>query len=404
VQRGWVYEPKYDGIRAIADVRPPATPGGPVHVVLYSRNGREKQRQFPGITKALETLGRRLPGPVLLDGEIVAVDPEGRPLGFQRLQGRIHLSDGFTDAERQQPTALILFDLLRDGDEDLRGEPLAARRLRLQARIRPGRALGRWIRLSEIVPDDGRPLLQRAKTEGWEGLIAKDGQSIYQAGRRTPAWRKLKLLQQQEFVIGGWTEPRQTRTHFGALLLGYYDGSGALRWAGSVGTGFDQRELDRVAALLAERAVERSRFADRVRTLERSHWVRPDLVAQVRFTEWTEEGLLRHPVYLGMRMDKRARDVRREGAPEQARRAKAGGGQRNPRARARHSPRWSIGCRPSRTRGRTATSRCRTVTRCASPTCRRSSGPPWASPRGTCCGTTPRSRRSSCRRSTIGRW
>jgi bifunctional non-homologous end joining protein LigD len=311
-QRGWIYEPKYDGIRAIADVRPAASRTGAPSVVLYSRNGREKQQQFPEVARALATLARTLSGPVLLDGEIVAVATDGRPLGFQQLQGRIHLAGGVADAERRQPAAYILFDVLRDGDEDLRGEPLAARRLRLQARIRPTRAVGRWLRLSEIVADDGRLLLRRAKAEGWEGLIAKDGRSVYQSGRRTPAWRKLKLLEQQEFVVGGWTEPRQSRTHFGALLLGYFDAGGSLRWAGSVGTGFDQKELDRLAALLAVRAVERSPFGDRVTTLERAHWVRPELVVQVRFTEWTDEGLLRHPVYLGMRTDKQARHVRRE--------------------------------------------------------------------------------------------
>jgi bifunctional non-homologous end joining protein LigD len=115
-------------------------------------------------------------------------------------------------------------------------------------------------------------------------------------------------------VIGGWTEPRQTRQHFGALLVGYYDEGGALRWAGSVGTGFDQEELDRVAARLAAREIRACPFADRFRTAERAHWVRPELVAQIRFTEWTSDGLLRQPVYLGMRTDKPAKDVRREGA------------------------------------------------------------------------------------------
>jgi bifunctional non-homologous end joining protein LigD len=340
-QRGWVYEPKYDGIRAIADVRPAASRTGQPSVVLYSRNGREKQQQFPEIVRALQTLARKLPGPVLLDGEIVAVNTGGRPLGFQQLQGRIHLSGGIAEAERLQPTALILFDILRDGDEDLRGEPLAARRLRLQTRIRPGVALGRWLRLSDIVADDGRALLRRAETEGWEGLIAKDGQSVYQAGRRTPAWRKLKLLQQQEFVVGGWTEPRQTRAHFGALLVGYFEPDGALRWAGSVGTGFDQRELERVSALLAARAIDRSPFADRVRTLERAHWIRPELVAQVRFTEWTDEGLLRHPVYLGMRTDKPARDVRREKAAPAPAPASPGGARS--RTRPPRTPRGKSG-------------------------------------------------------------
>ena len=121
------------------------------------------------------------------------------------------------------------------------------------------------VKLSEIAADDGRPMLQRAQDEGWEGLIVKDGQSVYHSGRRTPAWRKLKLHKQQEFVVGGWTEPRQTRSHFGSLLLGYYDNDGDLRWAGSVGTGFDQNELDRVAALLRARRPRRVRSPSRSR-------------------------------------------------------------------------------------------------------------------------------------------
>jgi bifunctional non-homologous end joining protein LigD len=325
---GLIYEPKYDGIRAMIDLRPPASKtGGAPTVGIYSRNGREKHAQFPEIVEALSRLARGLPHPVLLDGEIVAIDGAGRPLGFQHVQGRIHLTSPaeIARAARDRPTALLLFDLLRDGDEDVRGEPLAARRLRLQKRLRPRGAAARVIRLSEIVPDDGRALLERARREGWEGLIVKDGQSVYQSGRRTPAWRKLKLLHEQEFVIGGWTEPRQTRQHFGALLVGYYD-DGALRWAGSVGTGFDQQELDRVAALLAPRDIRECPFVDRFRTAERAHWVRPDLVAQIRFTEWTSDGLLRQPVYLGMRTDKRAKDVRREGpspAPAAAPRGKS---------------------------------------------------------------------------------
>jgi bifunctional non-homologous end joining protein LigD len=167
------------------------------------------------------------------------------------------------------------------------------------------------LRLSEMTVDDGRPLLERAKSEGWEGLIGKDGQSVYQSGRRSPAWRKLKLLKQQEFVIGGWTEPRQTRQHFGALLVGYYD-DGNLIFAGSVGTGFNQAELDRVAKLLRERETAASPFAEKIKTMERPHWVKPQLVAEIRFTEWTSDGLLRQPVYLGTRTDKKANDVVRE--------------------------------------------------------------------------------------------
>src|SRR5579871_6070911 len=315
-QQGLVYEPKFDGIRALVDLRPPRRKGGDPEVRIYSRNGREKHEQFPEIAEALGTLARRLAAPVLLDGEIVAIDGRGRALGFQHVQGRIHLTAAgdIARARAAQPTAIVLFDLLRDGDEDWRGQPFAARRLQLQRRVPVKAGATGTVRLSEIAADDGREMLSRARAQGWEGLIVKDGHAKYSSGRRTPAWRKLKLLKQQELVVGGWTEPRLSRQHFGALLVGYYDAARALRWAGSVGTGFDQAELDRVAGLLRAREIPSSPFADPVKTVERAHWVRPDLVAELRFTEWTSDGLLRQPVYLGMRTDKKASDVRREEA------------------------------------------------------------------------------------------
>jgi bifunctional non-homologous end joining protein LigD len=320
-QAGLFYEPKYDGIRALVDVRPARGRGKDPHIALYSRNGYDKRPQFPAIASALAALARTLDAPVLLDAEIVAIDRDGNPLGFQDIQGRIHLTSAadIAKAENNQPAALLVFDLLRDGDEDQRGQPFAARRLRLQQRIRPPRAVRRWLRLSELVADDGCALLSRAKSEGWEGLIVKDGRSLYHSGRRTPAWRKLKLLKQQEFVIGGWTEPRLSRTHLGALLVGYYDEDGALRWAGSVGTGFDQAELGRVSGLLRKIEIARSPFADTFKTVERAHWVSPKIVAEVRFTEWTNEGLLRQPVYLGMRDDKDPKEIRREEPQKPAR-------------------------------------------------------------------------------------
>ncbi len=313
-QRGLVYEPKYDGIRAIVEIQ--ARKGADLAVAILSRNGHDKTRQFPAIAKALTGLGKRLKGTVVLDGEIVAVNRDRRPLGFQHIQGRIHLTADadIARAERDQPAVLVVFDMLRDGDEDLRRLPLAARRLRLQERITPRGAERDAIWLSEIALDDGRPMLQRARAEGWEGLIVKQAQSLYASGKRSPAWRKLKLLKQQEFVVGGWTDPRQSRKHFGSLLVGYYDEGGALRWAGSVGTGFDEKELIKVAALLKARAAEVSPFDDKFRTGEPAHWVRPTLVVELRFTEWTSDGLLRQPVYLGTRDDKDARAVRREDA------------------------------------------------------------------------------------------
>ena len=307
---GLLFEPKYDGIRALVHV-PPA--GDRDSVRIWSRLGNEKTAQFPSIVQALERLRKGLPGPLLIDAEIVALDEKGRPAGFQRLQGRIHLK-GSRDVEqidKAQPVALIAFDLLRDGDDDIRGLPLTERRARLEARI--GRHLSDELRISEQAVGDGRALDDRAHREGWEGLIVKEARSPYQSGRRSPAWRKRKLLHEQEFVVGGWTEPRHARQYFGALLLGVYDEkTGALTYTGHTGTGFNQAELERLWKLLKPREVAKSPFSSPLKTNESAHWVRPDLVAQVRFTEWTADGKLRHPVYLGLRDDKRPKEVRRE--------------------------------------------------------------------------------------------
>lgn len=310
---GLVYEPKYDGIRALVEVPPGGARDG---VRIWSRLGNDKTAQFPSIVRALDAFRAKLDRPLLLDAEIVALDEKGRPAGFQRLQGRIHLTGAaeVQQIDRTQPVALIAFDLLRDGDEDIRGLPLTERRARLEQRLKG--ALSPTIRLSEQVAGDGRALHERALAEGWEGLIAKDARAPYHSGRRSPAWRKLKVLHEQEFVIGGWTEPRQTRQYFGALLLGVRERPrGALTYVGHTGTGFNQAELARLWKLLEAREIPGSPFSTPIKTNEPAHWARPDLVAQVRFTEWTADGKLRHPVYLGLRDDKRAEDVVREEKP-----------------------------------------------------------------------------------------
>jgi bifunctional non-homologous end joining protein LigD len=283
-------------------------------VRLWSRLGNEKTSQFPEIVDALA----KWTEPVVLDGELVALDEQGRPAGFQRLQGRIHLKDEDRrgrsaragDRKAQGvPVACILFDVLRVRDRELFDLKLLERRKileRLFARHRSDR-----LRLSEQVRGDGRALHERALAEGWEGLIAKRADSLYRPGKRTPDWCKIKLTREQEFVVGGWTEPRQTRIYFGALLLGVYDG-GHLVYVGHSGTGFNDRELARVMALLKRLETPECPFATRPPTNERPHWVRPELVAQVRFTEWTADGKLRHPVYLGLRDDKKPREVIRE--------------------------------------------------------------------------------------------
>jgi len=296
-----VYEPKYDGIRAIVEIGPGTG------ARLWSRLGNEKTRQFPEITAALEKWARARKTPLVLDGEIVALDANGNPAGFQQLQGRIHLTEGEIPPEAR--TALIAFDILKDGNIDYLDRPLSERRIALERLF--SRTKTPMLRISDQVRGDGRALYRRALEQGWEGLIAKHAASLYRPGKRSPDWRKLKLVHEQEFVIGGWTEPRQSRTYFGALLLGVYDGSD-LVYAGHTGTGFNGKELARVWQLLKPLESTTSPFTIKPKTNERPHWARPELVAQIKFTEWTADGKLRHPVYLGLRDDKKATDVKRE--------------------------------------------------------------------------------------------
>ncbi len=319
-----VYEPKYDGIRAIAEVE-----AGGRGVRLWSRLGNDKTAQFPEVAEALRTWAKRRREPVVLDGELVALDAHGEPAGFQQLQGRIHTKD---EPSGSDPVAFMLFDVLRVGTRDLRDEPLTARRATLET-LFTKKSTGTRLRLSEQVAGDGEALYTRALERGWEGLIAKHAASKYRSGKRSPDWRKLKIVQEQEFVIGGWTEPRQTRTNFGALLLGVYrdgasnlwrfplDGSApravttftselivAYRWSR------DGKTLAMVMARMAPLETRECPFAVKPKSNQKAHWVRPELVAQVKFTEWTADHHLRHPVFLGLRDDKQARDVVRESA------------------------------------------------------------------------------------------
>ncbi len=329
VDREFVYEPKYDGIRALVEVEPRrlAAP----RVRIWSRLGNEKTAQFPEIAAALARWGAGLRGGVVVDGEIVALDEQGRPAGFQQLQGRIHVASPRSIAEGGERSlgrvAFVAFDLLREGREDLRGRPLLERRAALE-RVFSGTG-SPLLRVSEIARGDGRALYRRALDQGWEGLIAKHAASLYKSGKRTPDWRKLKISHEQEFVVAGWTEPRQSRPYFGALLLGVYDPApdsttqpaergtqqparGELVYVGHTGTGFNERELARVMALLKPLETSECPFAVRPKTNERPHWVKPVLVAEIRFTEWTADGKLRHPVYLGLRDDKKPEEVTRE--------------------------------------------------------------------------------------------
>src|SRR5688500_2820995 len=220
----YVYEPKYDGIRVIAIV------DGGNH--LWSRLGNEKTGSFPEVVEALGKWARRLDRPVVLDGEVVALDERGNPVGFQNLQ-RIHMHG--------VAIAFVAFDLLRDGTEDLRDRPLRDRRARLESLLEGVR--DPRLRISEQAVGDGRAMYARAQAESWEGLIAKRVDSVYKSGKRSPDWRKLKLVRRQACVIGGWTEPRGARSFFGALLLGVYDESGGLQYIGHSGAGFTDAEL-----------------------------------------------------------------------------------------------------------------------------------------------------------------
>jgi bifunctional non-homologous end joining protein LigD len=305
--RALVYEPKYDGIRALVEI----SPGSRSPVRLWSRLGNEKTAQFPDLVVALTRFSKTLKGPLVLDGEVVALDDAGDPAGFQRLQNRIHLTESNSQLAGGR-VAFIAFDILRDRDDDLRPLPLTARRARLERIFRNPRSP--ILRLSDVVRGDGRALYDRALDRGWEGLIAKNVDSIYHTGKRTRDWRKLKIVHEQEFVVGGWTESRTTGRPFGALLLGYYE-DGGLIYAGHTGSGFNQRELERVFRLLTPLAIDSSPFKTRPRTNERPHWTRPSLVAQLKFTEWTDDGILRHPIYLGLRDDVKPDTVRRENKP-----------------------------------------------------------------------------------------
>lgn len=302
-----VYEPKYDGIRALVELAPNTR--SPVRI--WSRLGNEKTAQFPDLVAALTRFSKTLKGSVVLDGEIVALDENGDPAGFQKLQNRIHLTESNSRSASGR-VAFIAFDMLRDRTEDLRPLPWTDRRTRLERFFHnTGSPI---LRISEVVRGDGRALYALALDRGWEGLIAKGIQSIYHTGKRTRDWRKLKIVHEQEFVVGGWTESRTSGRPFGALLLGHYE-DGALTYAGHTGSGFNQRELERVFRLLRPLEIASSPFASRPRTNEKPHWTTPSLVAQVKFTEWTDEGVLRHPIYLGMREDVKPKAVRREKKP-----------------------------------------------------------------------------------------
>jgi len=320
-----VYERKYDGIRAVVEVAPAAGKAARARVRIASRLGNDKTAQFPEVVASLDAWARANPaavgkGALILDGEIVALDDAGAPQGFQRIQDRIHLT-GAADVVRvaaHRPVAYVVFDLLFREGRDLRALPLVERRMQLEqlfAGARPDR-----LRLSEIAVGDGTAIYERALADGWEGLIAKDGASRYRSGERASEWRKIKLVKRQEMIVGGWAEPRHSRAKLGALLLGVRDPAG-LRYAGHVGSGFTEKDLERIGRKLAEREIHECPFTAIPPANERPHWVRPDLVAEVQFSGWTDDGIARHAVFLGLRDDVAPAAVVREeetASPEDA--------------------------------------------------------------------------------------
>jgi bifunctional non-homologous end joining protein LigD len=303
--REWVFEPKYDGVRVLAFVERGS-------VRLVTRNGRDKAKQFPEVVEALRGVASRVRRGFVLDGEIVAL-ARGKAARFQALQTRVHLEDAKSlakEAERA-PAALVVFDLLVDGSDDLLGEPWSTRRERLERLLDD--LTSAQLRLSELTRGNASAMLKRARAKGWEGIIAKREDSRYKPGKRTHAWLKLKVEFRQELVVGGWTEPRRTRKYLGALLLGYYEGD-RLVYAGGVGTGFDRDSLRDMYERLTRLERKTSPFANPPKTREPAHWVRPVVVVEVKFSEWTDDGKLRQPVFVGVRDDKSAREVGREPA------------------------------------------------------------------------------------------
>jgi DNA ligase D-like protein (predicted ligase) len=282
----WIYERKLDGIRCIA-----VRDRGAVH--LYSRNDLSLDGRYPEVREALEQDGNRR---LALDGEVVAF--AGSVTSFAKLADR-----------GRHPVAVYfyVFDLLWLDGYDVRELPLLERKRLLRANLD---AHGP-IRLTPHRNGDGERFFEHACSHGWEGLIAKRADSPYRS-TRSRDWLKFKCEQGQELVIGGFTAPQGSRVEFGALLLGYHDGD-RLRYAGKVGTGFDRELLTELGARLRELRQDRSPFADASSIRERDvTWVKPELVAQIGFMEWTSAGRLRHPRFLGLRDDKAASEVIRE--------------------------------------------------------------------------------------------
>ena len=300
----WLYELKFDGIRLIA-VR------ADKKVSLLSRNQNDLSARFPEIMEAIKNLAAR---ECVIDGEVVALDDEGRS-SFQLLQA-------LEMEGRKSPVYFYAFDLLQLDGKGLIGLPLEARKNVLE---KLSGDTDDPIRYSGAIGSDAEPLMAEVKRRGLEGLIGKQRNSVYEPGRRSGAWIKLKCVQEQEFVIGGYTPPQGARKHFGAILVGYYD-KNKLVFAGKVGTGFTAKSLSILYKKLQKEAQDDCPFVDlpskqngqwvqgiTPSMMKKMHWVNPKFVAQIKFAEWTRDGKLRAPVFLSLREDKKPTDVVREG-------------------------------------------------------------------------------------------
>jgi bifunctional non-homologous end joining protein LigD len=293
-REGWLFEPKWDGERCLVFRRGR-------ELSLFSRNRILLNAKYPEITIAFD---RQHSVSFIVDGEIVAF--KNGVTSFAKLQERMQIEHPSADLLRRVPVWLYLFDLLYLDGYDTRRVPLRYRKEVLRNTFEYKGSL----RFTEHRETQGEAYYRKACRLGWEGVIAKDGDSEY-VSRRTRDWLKFKCSKAQEFVIGGYTEPRGSRIGFGALLLGYHRGR-KLVCAGKVGTGFDRDTLHRLGRKLAQLKTPLSPFPGAGLPRRGVHWVKPRLVAQVAFTEWTREGKLRHPRFLGLRDDKRPEEVVRE--------------------------------------------------------------------------------------------
>jgi bifunctional non-homologous end joining protein LigD len=290
----WLLERKFDGERCVARKDGDA-------VRLESRTGKDLTGTYPEVRAAIAA---QRADELLVDGEVVAFD--GDQTSFSRLQQRLGVANPSRALVKEFPVVYCVFDLLEAGGEDLTSRPLDERRTRLEKAIRPKKGL----RISEAWREESQRRYAQACRSGWEGLIAKRADAPYARGRSRD-WLKLKCVLEQEFVIGGYTEPAGSRTDFGALLVGYYEGD-RLSYAGKVGTGYSAKTLRELGAQLRKLETPESPFADARPIPRGTHWTRPELVAQIGFAEWTGDGRLRQPRFLGLRDDKRPADVVRE--------------------------------------------------------------------------------------------